>query len=781
MGDDIGRVAAGNGRASLPPGPAVHKDRRKRRPTGAPPPLPHPFTISTTAWLILGAVALAGAFLASQHTPWLRIDDRASTWVLRLLAGIRTPWLTDVANGINGAGSGWGATALGLSVVALTMAFRRWRHLLVFLGSVLFLEIAGTSIYFGLSRPRPYGVTIIGSWGGYSGVSPPAAVVHDLLDGRRLLPGRAGPRPHLRQGGGGRRGRRVLSGPPVPGRRSRRTTLLLAVAFAVAIPVTAFRYFTPNEAFPVAYRRGRTAHVDVTGRRGQAIRQAVRDQLGLTVTEIKPVGLESSAGSTPLRLRVEGSPEEFVFAKLYTKGHVRADRWYKLWRTILYGSLEDEHPFQTVRRLVEYEDYALRLLQDIGVRTARPYGIVEITPEREYMLVTEFHTGAVEIGEADVDDTVIDQGLQLIRTLWDAGIAHRDIKPGNLMVRSGELLLIDVAFVQVRPSPWRQAVDLGNMMLVLAVRTDPQRVYRRALAYFTEAELAEAFAATRGVASPTQLRAFMKRHPRDLLGEFRALAPQRPPIALQRWNIRRVALAAAMLAVITAAVCETGNAFFPAAKNLGAYAPSCGTGHSMILSAQAVPSAALLPCIAALPAGWSVGGTDIASGKASFWLDSDRAGPRAVTVTLTADLRHLGRPADPLRPARHAPVRASAEPGRRSSPASATTPSPAAARPTGSSLRPARPRSWPPRSTPRWRSCPGRRWSATSGAPRAWPCAGEVPHARDDPAGHSPAAGGRAAWPPPAGRAPHRRGSGAHGRGVRPGRRPRHAGPHPAA
>jgi len=349
--------------------------------------------------------------------------------------------------------------------------------------------------------------------------------------------------------------------------------VLLGVAFAVAIAVTAFRFFTPNEVFPVTYRRGRTAHVDVTGRRGEAIRQAVRDQLGLTVAEIKPVGLESSAGSTPLRLRVQDGPDEFLFAKLYTKGHVRADRWYKLWRTILYGSLEDESPFKTVRRLVTYEDYALRLLQDIGVRTARPYGIVEITPEREYMLVTEFHTGAVEIGEAQVDDTVIDQGLVMIRTLWDAGIAHRDIKPGNLMVRSGELLLIDVAFVQVRPSPWRQAVDLGNMMLVLAVRSDPQRVYRRALAYFTEAELAEAFAATRGVASPTQLRAFMKRDPRDLLGEFRALAPARPPITLQRWSIRRIALAVAMLALITAAVGETEDAFFPAARNLGAYAP----------------------------------------------------------------------------------------------------------------------------------------------------------------------------------------------------------------
>jgi hypothetical protein len=196
---------------------------------------------------------------------------------------------------------------------------------------------------------------------------------------------------------------------------------LLAAAFAVAIAATAFGFFTPDQVFPVAYRRGRTAHVDVTGRRGEAIRQAVHDQLGLTVAEIQPVALESSAGSTPLRLRVEGGPDEYLFAKLYTKGHVRADRWYKIWRTILYGSLEDEHPFQTVRRLAEYEDYALRLLQDAGIAVPRPYGIVEITPEREYLLVTEYFDGAVEIGGADIDNQVIDQGLRLIRALWDAG------------------------------------------------------------------------------------------------------------------------------------------------------------------------------------------------------------------------------------------------------------------------------------------------------------------------------------------------------------------------
>ena len=119
----------------------------------------------------------------------------------------------------------------------------------------------------------------------------------------------------------------------------------------------------------------------------------------------------------------------------------------------------------------------------------------------------------------------------MIRRMWDVGLAHRDIKPANLMVQDGHLRLIDVFFVQVRPSPWRQAVDLGNMMLVLALRSDARVVYEKATQYFTPEELSKAFAATRGVASPTQLRNFMKRDSRDLLEEFRALAPS--PTAYQ--------------------------------------------------------------------------------------------------------------------------------------------------------------------------------------------------------------------------------------------------------
>ena len=230
------------------------------------------------------------------------------------------------------------------------------------------------------------------------------------------------------------------------------------------------------------------------------------------------------------------------------------------------------------------------------------------------------------------------------------------------MVRGGQLLLIDVAFAQVRPSPWRQAVDLGNMMLVLAVRTDPARVYQQALNYFTEAELAEAFAATRGVASPTQLRAFMKRDPRDLLAEFRTLAPQRKPIVLQRWSVRRVSLAAVMLAIFAV----------PAVFGIGLLLPaSNGTSCARARLRHRPHDDPGGP-------GGSLGGLPALHQRAPVGLDRGRRRDRQRAGQLRAelrparaadgddhpdrDLRHRGRPADPLRPARHAPVRTPAEP-----------------------------------------------------------------------------------------------------------------------
>ena len=530
----------------------------RRRPSGEAPPLPRELGRSGKFWLIMVAYFVGTVIGLWLFEPMAKLYEQVDTAILRWVASWRFEPLTTIMEGLALLSTRWVLRALRWGTIITLVVVRRWRQLVVFVGAIVVEEAVAYSMTLFIHRPRPFGVEILWQWQGFSMPSRPMASVAVTLVGMAysLIPhGRYRDSSKWFIGG-------VLIAIGV-------ARIYLAVdppaatvfggVLGVAIGLTAFRWFAPNDVFPVSYRRGKTAHLDVTGRRADAIATAVRDQLGYQVLEIEPVGLEGSGGSTPLRLRVRADPgvgagtdegdtrERTLFAKLYAKNHVRADRWYKVGRTILYGALEDETPFGTVRRFVEYEDYTLRLMEDLDLPVPLPYGVVEITPEREYMIVMEFFDGAVEIGEADIETTVIDQGLGLIRDMWDEGLAHRDVKPANLMVRDQQLKVIDVFFVQVRPSPWRQAVDLANMMLVLGLRSDADTVYEHALRLFTPEEIAEAFAATRGVASPTQLRTMLKDDGRDLAEQFRALAPARPPVRIQRWSLRRIGLTVTVL------------------------------------------------------------------------------------------------------------------------------------------------------------------------------------------------------------------------------------------
>ncbi len=444
--------------------------------------------------------------------------------------------------------------------------------------------------------------------------------------------------------------------------------LVMGATLGITIPVIAYRTFTPNEIFPVTYRKAKGAHLDIGGLRGEAIRTALQEQLGLAVKSMKPFGLAGSGGSTPILMTLDEPGDPKLFAKLYAVNHLRADRWYKLGRTLLYGRLEDEASFNTVTRLVQYEDYMLRVMRDAGLPTATPYGFVVITPEREYLIVTEFFEGCKEILDAEVDDEVIDSALRVVRSLWDAGLAHRDIKPSNLLVGDGKVFLIDLAFGQVRPSPWREAVDLANMMIVLALRSDPDTIYKRALRYFTPDEIGEAFAATRGVTMPSQSRGMLRKDGRDIVARFRQLAPKCRPISIQRWSWRRLGLTAMVLLtffLVSQAVFGNlrGLGLFGAPRVSHVYAhvdraPECRAFYRdvLILLSQSVPSAELLPCLETLPQGWFMKTFTVRDGIAEMWIESDRAPDRPVKMVFTESCDHAGAtevPSDEVGATRH--------------------------------------------------------------------------------------------------------------------------------
>jgi membrane-associated phospholipid phosphatase/tRNA A-37 threonylcarbamoyl transferase component Bud32 len=538
--------------------PRLVRSRRRRRPSGEAPPLPRTINLTARFWLAATVVALGLWAVAMTSTgvdvAILRFDQA----VTDLVVGLRTQLLTDVMQTLHALGSQITIRILYWSTIVVLLIVRRFRHLFVFLGSILAVTALTSLLAFVLQRPRPLGVEVLGDWTGSASPSRPVAVFSAALVGMlyTLLP-----QGRLRQ-----LGKLVAAGAIAALGVARLylavdslSDVLVGTVLGVTVPLLAFRLIAPNEVFPVVYRRGRTAHLDVGGRRGEAIHRALEEQLGVIVADVQPFALSGSAGSTPLRVRVKGDPDTYLFAKLYAGSHLRSDRWYKLGRTLLYGRLEDEKPYNTVRRLVQQEDYALRLMDGAGVGSPRPFGIVEITPEREYIVVTEFFENAQEIGDVEVDETLIDEGLRIIRRLWEAGLAHRDIKPANLLVREGHVHLIDVFFAEVRPSPWRQAVDLANMLLVLACRSDPQTVYRRARLQFSDEEISEAFAATHGITMPSQLRRMLREQGRDVHAEFLHLLPERPhPVSPQRWTVRRVGL---MLAVLLGGLVAFALAF----------------------------------------------------------------------------------------------------------------------------------------------------------------------------------------------------------------------------
>jgi membrane-associated phospholipid phosphatase/tRNA A-37 threonylcarbamoyl transferase component Bud32 len=624
----------------IPPG-TVRRARR-RRPTGEPPPLPHHVQTSGVGWLmaalvlvVLTIVVFAGGLRG------LAIDVTvADDAVVRWLVGLHAPGLVGIWRGLAALSSWWALYGLLWGLVLALLVLRRFRHLIVWVILAALLEVVAGNVLSAIAqRPRPFGVEIRAGWGGWA---MPSLQVTLLAAGLVTILYTLVPEGRWRNNG-----KSVVTGLVALAALGRialgadgPTDVLVGVAFGVTFPLLAFRLFAPNEVFPIVYRRGSSAHLDVSGPRGTAIRRGLEEQLGLLVEEVKPFGLAGSAGSTPLRITVKGDPPTYLFGKLYAKSHLRADRWYKLGRELLYGRLEDEKPFNTVRRLVQQEDYALRLMRDHGLPSPAPFGFVELTPEREYMLVTEFFDGATELGEAEVDDQIIDDGLGIIRRLWDAGLAHRDIKPANLLVRDGHLLLIDVAFIQARPSPWRQAVDLANMMLCLALRSSAERVYRRALQYFTVQEITEGFAAARGLALPSQLRHMLHAEGRDLHAEFIKLLPTPPqPVSIQRWSTRRVGLLVLMLLLVVfvgGLIANNVSNAVALETPLGVDNLSCTHLEPLWLQAQAVPSASHVPCVRSLPVGWTVANVAVNDGRSVLTLNHDRAGYAAMVVRLTA-------------------------------------------------------------------------------------------------------------------------------------------------
>jgi hypothetical protein len=149
----------------------VRQSRRRRRPTGEAPPLPHHLQTSGVGWLValgvlvaLSVVVFAGG-LRGFAVAVTVLDDAVVWW----LAGLDAPGLVGTWRALAFLGSWWVLNTLGLGLVLALLALRRFRHLII---AVIVAQLLTTVIYDLVGpiarRPRPFGVAIQTGWGGWA-------------------------------------------------------------------------------------------------------------------------------------------------------------------------------------------------------------------------------------------------------------------------------------------------------------------------------------------------------------------------------------------------------------------------------------------------------------------------------------------------------------------------------------------------------------------------------------------------------------------------------------
>src|SRR3954470_7408425 len=129
-------AATATGTVARPEPPPLRRVRRRRRPSGEPPPLPRHLAASGKGVCAsAGVVAIAWIVVFATDSAWR--FDVADTRVLQAFESIRSPGLTRVAQVAGALATPIAVYVLWVANFAVLIVYRRWRHLFVWIGAAV--------------------------------------------------------------------------------------------------------------------------------------------------------------------------------------------------------------------------------------------------------------------------------------------------------------------------------------------------------------------------------------------------------------------------------------------------------------------------------------------------------------------------------------------------------------------------------------------------------------------------------------------------------------------
>ena len=211
----------------------------------------------------------------------------------------------------------------------------------------------------------------------------------------------------------------------------------------------------------------------------EAIRSALAN-VGLPISEVHAASVDAR-GSTPYFATLDDGTGLFV--KVLGSHERAADLLFRVYRLLRFKNIGDDRPFSSLRRTIEHEALIALLARDVGIRTPRLRGIVDVGVD-SMLLTYEMIDGSSLDGVPD--EQVTDE---LMRSIWGQiaelrahRIAHRDLRRANVFVGDDQVpWIIDFGFSEVAVPDTILDADVAQMLASLAVVVGAERAVAAAI------------------------------------------------------------------------------------------------------------------------------------------------------------------------------------------------------------------------------------------------------------------------------------------------------------
>jgi undecaprenyl-diphosphatase len=250
-----------------------------------------------------------------------------------------------------------------------------------------------------------------------------------------------------------------------------------------------------------------------------AITAALRDA-GLDVVELHAAKVDAR-GSTPYFGTLDRGPGLFV--KVLGEDERSADLLFRVYRYLRLKNVGDTRPFSSLRRTVEHEALVALQARDVGIRTPRLRGVVDVGADSMLLAYDMINGRSVDgLPDDEVTDTLMVETWELIAQLRRFRIAHRDLRRANVFVATdGTPWLIDFGFSELAASDELLDADVAQMLASFAVIAGGQRTVATAIAGIGRDPVAAALPRLQMAALSGATQTALKEH-KGLLEELRA-------------------------------------------------------------------------------------------------------------------------------------------------------------------------------------------------------------------------------------------------------------------